>query len=198
MTVEEVLEFYKKKGALAKADYYIKFVGRFILEKMAFFCFIKSARVGLHKLRGVDIGKGVYLGADILIDRVFPDLVHIGDNSSVGDYSVISAHANIPMDTPLRHLYPRKVDPVWIGKGVWMMPHIIITPGVRIGDYSVIATGSVVTKDIPPMVMAAGSPAVPKKDLADKLKSSLSTKEFNHLMKQRSKMGYGLINENLD
>jgi acetyltransferase-like isoleucine patch superfamily enzyme len=190
MTVEEVLEFYKKKGALAKADYYIKFVGRFALEKMAFFCFIKSTRVGLHRLRGVDIGKGVYLGADILIDRVFPDQVHIGDNSSVGDYSVISAHANIPMDTPLNKLYPRIVKPVFIGKGVWMMPHVIIAPGVKIGDYSVIATGSVVTKDIPPMVMAAGSPAVPKKDLAPKLKALVEAKEFLALMAERKKMGY--------
>ena len=50
-------------------------------------------------------------------------------------------------------------------EGVWMMPQVIITPGVTVGDYSVIATGSVLIDDIPPMVMAAGVPAQPKKDL---------------------------------
>jgi acetyltransferase-like isoleucine patch superfamily enzyme len=56
-----------------------------------------------------------------------------------------------------------------IGKGVWVMPNVTIAPGVTIGDESVIATGSVVTADVPPRVMVAGVPAKIVKNLDEKL-----------------------------
>ena len=46
------------------------------------------------------------------------------------------------------------------------MPSVIIAPGVTIGDEAVIATGSVVTKDVPPRVLVAGVPAKVMKDLS--------------------------------
>jgi acetyltransferase-like isoleucine patch superfamily enzyme len=191
MSVDEVLKFYGKKNTfLTRLGYYIKYISRFFLERLSFFCVSYKARVGLHKLRGVNIGKDVYIGADVMIDRVFPDQIHIGDHSSVGDYSVITAHANIPMNTPVKKIYPRKISPVRIGKGVWMMPHVIIIPGVTIGDYAVIATGAVILNDIPPMVMAAGMPAIPKKDLKDSLKPFIPEEEFIRLIKIRKKMDY--------
>ena len=45
------------------------------------------------------------------------------------------------------------------------MPGVIICPGVTIGDEAVIATGAVVTKDVPPRTLAAGVPAHVVKDL---------------------------------
>ncbi|MNH37796.1 Galactoside O-acetyltransferase [compost metagenome] len=44
-------------------------------------------------------------------------------------------------------------DNVWIGRGA------VILPGVTIGENSVIAAGSIVTRDIPPNVLAGGTPA---------------------------------------
>ena len=52
-----------------------------------------------------------------------------------------------------------------IGKDVWIGARAIILPGVHIGDYSVVAAGSVVTKDVPSGVLVAGAPAVIKKRL---------------------------------
>ncbi|NOT26789.1 MAG: acyltransferase [Acidobacteria bacterium] len=49
--------------------------------------------------------------------------------------------------------------PVVVEDCVWMGANCIVLPGVRIGRGSVIAAGSVVTRDIPPMVVAAGNPA---------------------------------------
>ena len=46
------------------------------------------------------------------------------------------------------------------------MPNVIIAPGVTIGDYAVIATGSVVTKDVPAKSLVAGVPAKVVKDLS--------------------------------
>jgi acetyltransferase-like isoleucine patch superfamily enzyme len=45
------------------------------------------------------------------------------------------------------------------------MPNVTIIPGVTIGDEAVVATGSVVTKDVPPRVLVAGVPAKVVKDL---------------------------------
>lgn len=51
------------------------------------------------------------------------------------------------------------IRPVTIGKGVWVGANVTILPGVTIGDSSIIAAGSVVTKDIPESSIAAGVPA---------------------------------------
>lgn len=50
-------------------------------------------------------------------------------------------------------------QPITIGKNVWITSKCIILGGVTIGDNSIIAAGSVVTKDIPPNCIAAGNPA---------------------------------------
>ena len=42
---------------------------------------------------------------------------------------------------------------------VWIGANSIVLPGVRIGRGSIVGAGSVVVKDIPPMVIAAGNPA---------------------------------------
>lgn len=48
--------------------------------------------------------------------------------------------------------------PVHIGKNVWIGANAVILPGVNVGDGSIIGAGSVVTKDIPDGVIAAGNP----------------------------------------
>lgn len=159
MPANEVLEFYGLNSFSGKIRYGIRFIWRFFLDKLAFFCPIKSWRTSIHRWRGVNIGKGVYIGHEVMFDRVFTDQIFIDDNSSIGDRTIITAHANIPSDTRLKQLYPRKIMQTRIGKGVWIMPNVTVAPGVTIGDEAVIATGSVVTKDVPPRVLVAGVPA---------------------------------------
>jgi acetyltransferase-like isoleucine patch superfamily enzyme len=191
MPVEEVLRFYGKKNTFfARFNYYFKYVGRFFLEKLAFFCVIKKSRTAIHRLRGVNIGAGVYIGHEVIFDRVFPDQIFIGDNTSIGDRCIITSHANIPSDTILKKIYPRTIKQTKIGKNIWIMPQVVITPGVTIGDYSVIATGAIVTKDIPPMVLAAGVPAKPVKDLFNELKIHISKDDQKDLIRKRNEMGY--------
>ncbi len=48
--------------------------------------------------------------------------------------------------------------PVHIGNNVWIGGNSVVNPGITIGDDSVIGSGSVVTRDIPPSVVAAGNP----------------------------------------
>lgn len=166
MPANEVLDFYGLKGPFGVIRYGFRFMWRFFLDKVAFFCPIKSWRTVIHKWRGVKIGKGVYIGHEVMFDRVFTDQISIGDNTSVGDRTVITAHANIPSNTILKKIYPRQIMPTKIGKGVWIMPNVILAPGITIGDEAVIATGSVVTKDVPTRTLVAGVPAKVVKDLS--------------------------------
>jgi acetyltransferase-like isoleucine patch superfamily enzyme len=58
--------------------------------------------------------------------------------------------------------------PIVIEDDVWIAARVNIIAGVTIGHGSVIAAGSVVTRDIPPMVIAAGVPAAVKKNRTEK------------------------------
>jgi maltose O-acetyltransferase len=81
---------------------------------------------------------------------------------TIGDYTQFGPAVQIytamhPMNADLR----RKQEfakPIDIGSGVWVGGSVIICPGVRIGPRSVIGAGSVVTRDVPDGVFAAGNP----------------------------------------
>ena len=62
------------------------------------------------------------------------------------------------MDAGQRRLGLESALPVTIGSDVWVAGGAIICPGVKIGSRSVIGAGSVVTRDIPADVFAAGNP----------------------------------------
>lgn len=108
-------------------------------------------RVFFTRLRGIKVGKNVYLGREIIFDRVFPSLIQIGDNSSIGDRCIISAHAHatVPRDLHNWKIF-EKVERVVIGTNVWIMPRVTIIPGIEIGDNTVITTGSIIDKNIEP------------------------------------------------
>jgi acetyltransferase-like isoleucine patch superfamily enzyme len=165
MPAKEVLQYYGLDSPWGRVWYTLKFLWRFFLDKLIFITPVKSWRTVMHRWRGVNIGKGVYIGHEVIFDRVFTDHITIGDHASIGDRAIITAHANIPSDTKLKHLYPRSIKRTTIGKGVWIMPNVTIIPGVNVGDESVVATGAVVTKDVPPRVLVAGVPAKVVKDL---------------------------------
>ncbi|HWF51442.1 MAG TPA: hypothetical protein VG294_12455 [Solirubrobacteraceae bacterium] len=51
------------------------------------------------------------------------------------------------------------VRPISIGDYAWLPVRIIVLPGVTVGEAAVIGSGSVVTHDVPPYSVAAGTPA---------------------------------------
>ena len=51
------------------------------------------------------------------------------------------------------------VKPVEIGENVWIASHVLILPGVKIGEGAIVAAGSVVTKDVEPFAVVGGNPA---------------------------------------
>ena len=94
------------------------------------------------------------------------DRIEIGQNSTLayGVMVLTSADPNGPRNK-LSKLYPPLKAPVAIGNDCWIGARSVILPGVTIGDCSVVAAGSVVTKDVPPETLVAGVPAVEKKKL---------------------------------
>jgi len=151
------ISFPRKK--LKTMRFILRYVSRYFLDRFIILAPTNSFRIFFYKCMGLNIGTDVFIGDNVLFDRLFPEKITISDHSSIGDKCIITAHANIPTSTPLSSLYPTRVQEVYIGRGVWVMPGCIIIPGVHIDDYSVVATGSVVTKNIPSATLAGGVPA---------------------------------------
>ncbi len=124
-----------------------------ILHKLAFFLpggF--SVRPWLHRLRGANIGRHVWIAQLVYIDELHPERLSVGDNCTIGLRTSI-----------FTHLYwgPRKEGSngrVVIEEDVFIGPHCVILPNVRIGRGSVIRAGTVVTRNIPPHTLW-GAPA---------------------------------------
>ena len=58
---------------------------------------------------------------------------------------------------------PSEGRPVVIGENVWLGDGVVVLPGVAIGEGSIVGANSVVTRDLPPRVIAVGAPAIPIK-----------------------------------
>lgn len=90
--------------------------------------------------------------------------VSIGDNFHSGkNIQIQTSFHNYDQGTKLPYDETYITKDVVIGDNVWLGQDIIILGGVTIGEGAVIQAGSVVCKDIPPLAVAGGHPAVPFK-----------------------------------
>jgi acetyltransferase-like isoleucine patch superfamily enzyme len=111
---------------------------------------------GAARLR---IGSGTFLNQGVMVASLA--LVEIGDHCMFANGCFISdaAHRFDDPDQPVPWQGFTSKGPTRIGDNVWCGAHVVITSGVTIGERSVIGANSVVTRDIPPFSIAAGSPA---------------------------------------
>lgn len=104
----------------------------------------------------MEIGSNVYINYGCSIAAL--KHIRIGDHCSIGTYAII-------MDNNFHRVEPDRRDerpesaPVILEENVWLGARVIVLPGVTIGRDSVVAAGSIVTRDIPPRSLAAGNPA---------------------------------------
>ncbi len=103
----------------------------------------------------ITVGQGVYFNFNCVVLDVAA--VTIGDAVLFGPNVQIYT-ATHPVDWQERARGPEFAKPITIGSNVWIGGSVVLCPGVRIGDRSVIGAGSVVTRDIPSDVFAAGNP----------------------------------------
>ncbi|HEV3469044.1 MAG TPA: sugar O-acetyltransferase [Pyrinomonadaceae bacterium] len=92
--------------------------------------------------------------------------VRVGSGTMFGPAVQIYA-ATHPLSASERRKGLEAARPVEIGSDVWVGGGALVMPGVRVGDGAVIGAGSVVTKDIPPGVLAAGNPCRVIREIKD-------------------------------
>ena len=105
--------------------------------------------------RHVHLGSRVY--ANFNLTLVDDGHIYISDGVMLGP-NVTIATASHPVDPELRARGLQYNKDVYIGENAWIGAAAVILPGVRIGRNTVIGAGSVVTKNIPDGVVAAGNP----------------------------------------
>ena len=128
-----------------------------ILHKLAYFApGGDSFRPFLHRLRGVRIGKNVWISQFAYIDELHPEAVTIKDNCTIGLRTSIFTHF---------YFGPRRpggnTGTVVLEKDVFIGPHCVILPNVHIGEGAVIRAGTVVASNVPPHTFWGGPVAGP-------------------------------------
>lgn len=88
--------------------------------------------------------------------------VTFDDYSMITEYSKIFTHGHSEADHRIRSYAPVK-----LGKFVKVYTASTLLPGVTLGDYSVVATGAIVTKSVPEKTVVAGIPAKPMRERRD-------------------------------
>ena len=118
---------------------------------------------------------------DDIQPQEFEPSIRIGNRVSATGYLTIGAVSSVVIEDDVllashifisdnRHGYSRTdiaymyqplegIQPVIVGQGTWIGEHVVIMPGVKVGEYSIVGANSVVTKDVPARSMVVGSPA---------------------------------------
>ncbi len=98
------------------------------------------------------IGEGVFANHDLT--------VMAGGGVTLEDGVMIGPHATLlTVNHDFSNLQILKCKPVTVKKGAWIGANVTVLPGVTIGEGAVIASASVVTKDVPAHTVVAGNPA---------------------------------------
>lgn len=115
-------------------------------------------------LRTVGVGAKLILGRNVGVSAA---VIFAGNSIEIGEGTIVGIGAMI-LDNDFhvpcgewgwRGEYVSNSRPISIGKGVFIGSRAIILKGVTIGDRAVIGAGSVVTRDVPSGMLAAGNPA---------------------------------------
>ncbi|WP_210417737.1 acyltransferase [Bythopirellula goksoeyrii] len=109
----------------------------------------------------LEIGNSTFLGHDCSI--YVAQSVHIGRNCLIAGGVIIRDYDGHPLDYLSRRngmpILKSSIKTVSIGDDVWIGARAVILKGTSIGNRSIVAASSVVTKDVPPDSIVAGNPA---------------------------------------
>ena len=112
----------------------------------------------------IDVGARTFVNVGLVCLDVAR--VRIGDDVQIGP--------GVQLLTPTHPLEPgprrdtwESAEPITIGDNVWLGGAVVVCPGVTIGRDTVVGAGSVVTRDLPPGVLAVGNPARVVRSIAE-------------------------------
>lgn len=134
-----------------------------LLWNWAYRCPLNGLRILLHRMRGVHIGKGVYIGRYCFIDNLHPEYIYIYDGACVNAQCMLLAHFN-PLEE-WKGIFNADVKPVIIKSNAIVAVRCTILPGVTIGDHAVVSSGMTIEKSVPDGHMVRQATKVEKIDL---------------------------------
>ncbi|HEY5196623.1 MAG TPA: sugar O-acetyltransferase [Solirubrobacteraceae bacterium] len=150
---QELLERYNatRHGAQAERDRLLRSllgsVGDGVVLKPTFRC---------DYGRSITIGAGTFVNYDCVMLDAAP--ITIGTACQIAS-RVQLLTATHPIAPEPRRRGWEYAKPITLGDNVWLGGGVIVCPGVSIGDETVVGAGAVVTRDLPPGVVAFGAPA---------------------------------------
>ena len=115
-----------------------------------------------------DYGYNVHVGARTFVNVGLVALdvapVRIGADVQLGPYVQLLTPTH-PLEPEPRRAKWEAAEPITLEDNVWLGGGVVVCPGVTIGADTVVGAGAVVTKDLPPGVLAVGTPARIVRDL---------------------------------
>lgn len=108
--------------------------------------------------QNLSVGSNVYFNRGAFI--IARAKITIGDNSGIGPYAMIVSdnHGYRDGSIPYRE-QPRDLEPIVIGRDVWIGAHAVILKGAVLGDGCVVSAGAVVSGTVAPFAIVGGNPA---------------------------------------
>lgn len=129
----------------------------------------ETLRPFFHRMRGVKIGKSVWIGDDVYLDNEFPECIEIEDGAMVELRATILAHTH-------------GAGKVVIGKNAFIgAGAVVVTPGNRtliIGEGSVIMASSLVTGSIAPYTLYGSDASKPLAKITKPFTANTTYEEF--------------------
>lgn len=137
--------------------------------------YAKTVAVSLARKKGVMVGEGCRLYSTNFSSE--PYLITIGDNVTVASGVRFLTHdgaVHVIRSMDDKYKYANILGKIEVGSNVFIGVDSILLPGISIGDNSIIAAGSVVTKSYPQNSVIAGVPSKKIKDLNGYFKDNQS------------------------
>lgn len=142
---EDTLPYSARKRSITDSEMALGNVLQRLLQRLAYGSpGGGSTRPWLHRLRGVRVGENVWIGQQVYIDDLHPNAVTLEERCTIGMRTSIFTHF---------YWGPRRSEehagPVVIEADVYIGPHCVVLPNVRIGRGAVIKAGTVVSRNVP-------------------------------------------------
>lgn len=151
------IEVLKKLGIGRSVDYTGHLKTTFMLKDNSNikvngkFYIYTGCKVIVRENASLILGNGSFINVDSKI--YCKEKIEIGDNTFIGEEVIIRDTDEHTINDTIN------TKPIKIGNNVWIGMRCIILKGVTIGDGAIIASGSIVTKDVPDHTLVGGNPA---------------------------------------
>lgn len=119
----------------------------------------RGVDLAIHRMRGVKIGRDVFVDPTAILETAYPEMLTIGDDARIAARAIVMCHIKAPNHLRETGLVPQVKRPVVLSESCFVGVGAVILPGVTVGRGAVVASGSVVVADVPPYTLVSGNPA---------------------------------------